>query len=172
VTAVKVDRRDNRFVHGGRQARRQFLPAAHPLAQTQQFGEPQLVADARTDLARDDRAFDLGHLALQILGELVVEVFAGHGAEDGVAEKFHPFVGAQAVGRRGGVRQGLGQQAGILKTVTQDLFGTASNGVAEFRHAANEKSWARAPGEGRSRAPSQNLTRPAGGRWGFEAEPL
>jgi hypothetical protein len=73
------------------------------------LAEPELPADDRAALARDDVGTDLRQLSLRVLGKALVELLGDREPEDAVPEKLQPLVGLGAVFRPRGVRERVAQ---------------------------------------------------------------
>jgi len=71
--------------------------------------EPELPADDRAALPRDDVGADLRQLPFGVLGEALVELLGDREPEDAVPQELQPLVGLGAVLRPRGVREGVAQ---------------------------------------------------------------
>ena len=103
--AVEIDRGDQRLEHVGEHRLRHRRVDRHSFAQHQKLAQPQRLADLGTrEPAHDDR-LELGEVAFEEFGELVIELLADDFAEDRVAEEFEPLVRGQAMIGAGSVRE-------------------------------------------------------------------
>ena len=88
-----------------------------PLPRIRNSCIPRASLILRTGLPADDDRFEFGQIAFEKLGILVVEQFADHGPQDGVAEEFQPFVGGQTVLCSRSMGQGGPKEALVTETV-------------------------------------------------------
>ena len=99
----------------------------HPFAQKQKIAQVQKTADASTGAPADYHRLDLGQVAFLILGKTLKELFAGHQAQHGIAQKLQALIGRQtSVGPRG-VRQGGAQQLRLAELIADGLLAFLQN---------------------------------------------
>src|SRR5262249_4274303 len=136
--AVQKDRRDQRLEHVGEHVRRDLAAGADALAQKQEAAQPLFPAELGARLAADDHGLDLRQVALLVVGELEVELFAGDQPQDAIAEELQSLVRCGASIRAGGVGEGGSEQFGSAESVADRVLavvedGPFSGGGGQFR---------------------------------------
>src|SRR5207302_1894888 len=76
LTAVEIDRADQRFVNVGQQVRRHDRLIVHPFAQEEILPQVEQSADAGTGPPADNGGLDLGHLPFLIIRKAEIELLA------------------------------------------------------------------------------------------------
>ena len=114
---VEVDRGHERFEEVGEHRRRDRAVDGEPLADDEEVGEAELLAEPAARLPAHDHRLDAGEISLERVRKQPEEPLAHQKAEDRIAEELEPFVGGQSVLGPGGVRECRDEQPRIAKHV-------------------------------------------------------
>ncbi len=117
VSAVEIDRGDERFDGGGFAGAGESALGDHPFTDVEELEEFQIVGESGAGASGDDHAFNFGEFSFEVIWEAGVEFLADNRPEDGVAEEFESFVTAEAIVGDRSVGEGLFEQIDVGKLI-------------------------------------------------------
>ena len=94
----------------------------HTFSNAEELSQFHFVGDTCAGSSGNEHTFYFGEFSLEVVGKTEIKFVTDDHAENGVAEKFEPFITQTALVCDGSVNKGYFKQFIVFKLITNDLL--------------------------------------------------